>query len=138
MVGVGMCYQACAHFLCKRSIWKMLPHPGQDPFRETSAVVRLGDLEKQAISSSMFYLFSPNSRNMVSFHMGINGMQKVFFHLQLSSHPSAICALAAGPSVSLHRCYLETLSVTKRRKSSLHSKATLRSKTNSEKRLCLF
>ena len=93
-------------------------------------------------SSSLFlhalYLFSQNSKSMVSFHMGINGMQKV--SLPFTASLPSLCHLCIGClalCVSPY-CAILKLSVTKSNKSSPHPKATLKSKTNSDKRPCLF
>lgn len=76
----------------------------QFAFTETSTTERgLGiDPGNQAISSSVLFIFSlKTARAWFLFTQESMGCRKFLFHLQLPSHPSAICVLAAWLSESL-------------------------------------
>lgn len=88
----------------------------------------LGMGESSHLFLQGLYLFSPDSKSMISFHMGISECRKFPFHLQLPSHPSAIGAWATWLSCHSILCYLETLSRTESRKSSPHPEPHRREK----------
>ena len=121
----GCVLSARAHVLCKSSIWKVQAGHcrllSQRPQPQGEAQ---GSREQSYLFLHALYLFSRNSKGMVSFHTGINGMQKVSLPLT-ASLPSLchLCISCPALCVFLH-CAISRLFITEGRESNPRPKAT--------------